>query len=739
MAIPYIFGNQTGIVSLSELDSNFSSFASTTNDTQGSSLVGHLPSSAGAVGTTVQSKLREFVSAFDFMTSAQIADVRNRTALIDVSVPLQAFFDACKGGRGYMPAGVYWKTVRITMDPHYCYNIEGAGWSINQPTLGTVIKDTLNVDGLFLDYVPSHVAGGPANWTPPSANSDERQYLAHFALKGPGGAPTPGTETINLEGVVTTIDKGNGIVLNWVNQLVLEDVQITGYQADGIFGYRCFSSQFYKLFVHQNGNNGIHLKQTSNAVRISKCVSLGNGMRPAAVSRYNILVDGGESLGPVIDGPCDVSYGGNSAPAVISIAAGTLLSIVVSAGVASINAIGHGYSVGNQISIKGATVAPGLNTIYAASVIAPVAANFFTIATSAPNGTYTDTFLAVAPYVVGVSFGTVTGGQIEAYSEDCTGPGMYIAADCKGIAVRGGYWQNNKILVDTGARGVTVANTNCVGINGGIYAPDPVGVILIENTNDASALPYVGGLPMTDNGSFAISGVYAGRGKGGELTNTGFGIGALYSADQSSNGNHSAAFGYLALNGMTTGFNNSGFGRGALTAVTTGFQITGVGNNAGNSLTSASDIISIGHNSSQLVTTGSVEINIGSSAGSKGTASATGGNNIHIGHFAGSNTLTTQNLRTYILGHSASGAFVGGAIDFIGIGHDVQSTGHPMGGANANPTTTVIGSANTTKFKPVGQLYLDAQNTISAAVALASTHKIAIVHNGVPYYLLAHN
>jgi hypothetical protein len=66
MAIPYTFSGQTGIIPLSELDSNFSSFASTTDATQGSSLVGYLPAGSGAVGTNVQAKLRQTVSVKDF-------------------------------------------------------------------------------------------------------------------------------------------------------------------------------------------------------------------------------------------------------------------------------------------------------------------------------------------------------------------------------------------------------------------------------------------------------------------------------------------------------------------------------------------------------------------------------------------------------------------------------------------------------------------------------------------------
>ena len=99
MAIPYTFSGQTGIIPLSELDSNFSSFASTTDATQGSSLVGYLPAGSGAVGTTVQAKLRQTVSIADF------GGYPNATT--NTAVALQAAHDAlpASGGAILIPAG----------------------------------------------------------------------------------------------------------------------------------------------------------------------------------------------------------------------------------------------------------------------------------------------------------------------------------------------------------------------------------------------------------------------------------------------------------------------------------------------------------------------------------------------------------------------------------------------------------------------------------------------------------
>lgn len=106
----------------------------------GSRLIGYQPAGTGAVATTMQSKLRETVSVFDFMTSAQIADVQAGTASIDVTTSIQAALN--DGKRVILPKGIYKITDTL---------IVGAGQLIGEGVLyaspyatsavsGTVIK-----------------------------------------------------------------------------------------------------------------------------------------------------------------------------------------------------------------------------------------------------------------------------------------------------------------------------------------------------------------------------------------------------------------------------------------------------------------------------------------------------------------------------------------------------------------------------------------------------------------------
>lgn len=73
----------------------------------GAASVGYTPDGVGAVATTVQSKLRETVSVFDFMTPAQIADVQSNAASIDVTTAFQNAVTAASGKRLIVPDGAY--------------------------------------------------------------------------------------------------------------------------------------------------------------------------------------------------------------------------------------------------------------------------------------------------------------------------------------------------------------------------------------------------------------------------------------------------------------------------------------------------------------------------------------------------------------------------------------------------------------------------------------------------------
>jgi len=660
--------NIEGQAGLADLTNN-------TDATKGSALIGYAPGTTGAVGRTVQSSLRDRISAFDFMTAAQIADVQARTTTLDVTAPLQAFFNACKGGRGYLPPGTYKKTAQITMDPAFSYDIEGAGWASDHSTQGTIIQDTTGCNGLYIYY--SAASAGP-----PSVNSDVRVRISQMSFKST--ATTPLTQTVTIEGAVVVMDAGTGIWMYWVNGLLLEDVWISGYPADGIYGYRCFTSLARNVWTVANWKNGIHLSNTANAVRLTGIKSLGNGRLPSSVTKFGILIDSTASvtytsLAPVIDGATDVSYGGGNAAAVYKISNATLTNIVVSGGTATINATAHAFSVGDKVAINGGVSTEAqINTIFAATVLTKTA-NSFTVATTAANATYNGSGLLVAPFVSGVGLGDVFGADLSSiYSEECTGAAIYVSAEAQSFNISGGYFQNNKIVVDYSslayyAQNGTIQGAYMSGYESGIYQVLAQGCVIGKNTLANNATNYIGGLPNSykKGNGILVDGMYVGPGQWTDYqvtTNSGVGAGVLANVvtTASTDGIHNTALGYYALNANSSGYNNTGLGYNALALATTAYQLTAIGARAGDTATTASASTYLGFAAGSGVQVGAEDVMIGVSAGLR-TASNITGSNVFVGNNAGRVVGTYDTDSCVVVGWQAGG-LTAAATNFIGIG-----------------------------------------------------------------------
>lgn len=106
-----------------------------------SSLLGFTAAGAGAVTRPVQSKERDIISVFDFMTAAQIADVQAGTALVDVTAAIQAAINAVSliGGILFFPSGVYLIASTLIFKNNVIYRGSGRN---SLGTLGTVLKYT---------------------------------------------------------------------------------------------------------------------------------------------------------------------------------------------------------------------------------------------------------------------------------------------------------------------------------------------------------------------------------------------------------------------------------------------------------------------------------------------------------------------------------------------------------------------------------------------------------------------
>jgi hypothetical protein len=143
--------------------------------------VGYLPAGTGAVSTTVQAKLRESVSVFDFMTAAQIADVQAGTRTLDCATAINAantyLASRPTGGTLWFPNGVYLTLSGITIPAYVNWLGESAGWNSGTSQLyGVVIYKQHTSDAITFNKT---ISGG--------------QYCENICIKGRVGVDVGGS------------------------------------------------------------------------------------------------------------------------------------------------------------------------------------------------------------------------------------------------------------------------------------------------------------------------------------------------------------------------------------------------------------------------------------------------------------------------------------------------------------------------------------------------------------------
>lgn len=167
----------------------------------GSTLVSFLQAGAGAVLRSVQDKLRDRVSAFDFMTPVQIADVTAGTLTQDVTAALVAMFAVSQDV--YLPPGKYKCSSTITVDGKNGLKIRGAGAAAFSAGVlfaknSTLVFDTAapGSDGLVI----SNFAG-----------LDLENFVVSMSRGGAGGGKALrifGGHNLIARNVVTSCDTG---------------------------------------------------------------------------------------------------------------------------------------------------------------------------------------------------------------------------------------------------------------------------------------------------------------------------------------------------------------------------------------------------------------------------------------------------------------------------------------------------------------------------------------------------
>lgn len=118
----------------------------------GSTLLGFLQDGTGATARTAQSKNREIVSAFDFMSAAEVADVQAGTLAIDVAASLATGYARARtlGAEFVLPHGSYGVSSVTFDDENVAVRFEG---------LATLVGIATGATGAVLNITARHLIG----------------------------------------------------------------------------------------------------------------------------------------------------------------------------------------------------------------------------------------------------------------------------------------------------------------------------------------------------------------------------------------------------------------------------------------------------------------------------------------------------------------------------------------------------------------------------------------------------
>jgi hypothetical protein len=221
------------------------------------SQVSYTPAGIGAQTTNVQEKLRQVVSVLDFIDPTLHAAIKAKTSVVDLSTQLQAAINSVgvTGGLLYIPAG------------QYCYS---TGLTINGILVG------LQGDGKFvsiLKYTGTGTALKTTGWNDNNAN-----------LFSP---------TISQIQVLGSINAANGIWVSDTGEGSLDNVFVTGFNANGASGVLLSSAVYVLAYKIQDcviQGNWHNVKLTSPANDLINNINIVKNKIRASVGGHNIYV-----------------------------------------------------------------------------------------------------------------------------------------------------------------------------------------------------------------------------------------------------------------------------------------------------------------------------------------------------------------------------------------------------------------------------------------------------------------
>lgn len=246
----------------------------------GADLIQFAQAGTGAVSRSVQNKLRELISVFDFMTAAQIADVTAGTATLDVSASLQAAINAANNNWLYMPAGTYRIDTALQLNNQTDTSAEKPAVKL----VGAGVSKT-KILNRSADYALKH--------TSTSAQAAARSMACNGVISD---------MTIYADGSSPTGAAGIELQSFWFGRI--EDVELSALKGHGLATprddvlnpnsdlYACGSLELRRVNVGGCTGWGIYNDNPSNSLSIANCYIVNNDIGGAFLGgAANLVID----------------------------------------------------------------------------------------------------------------------------------------------------------------------------------------------------------------------------------------------------------------------------------------------------------------------------------------------------------------------------------------------------------------------------------------------------------------
>jgi hypothetical protein len=273
----------------------------------GASLVGFKQTGTGAVSRTVQSKNEDVVSVFDFMTTAQIADVKAGTALLDVTAAIQAAVNAAMGGalmgatpyakrnaiaKLVFPGGTYLIASPIALTAIGGLIIEGAGRTATRLRASGTFKCFFNMQGVSHSVFRDMSFDGVGQWA--GANFVD----SVFCINWDGGIISAGStyrnkfENLNVFDLQYKwgFDIGSESSTFDVSDCMFEDISISGNRTSLV---DATTTKWQEAFRIGSGTSGNILNHFFNNIQ---CYFVRKGFNVQNVNSVSIANSSGSYM-----------------------------------------------------------------------------------------------------------------------------------------------------------------------------------------------------------------------------------------------------------------------------------------------------------------------------------------------------------------------------------------------------------------------------------------------------------